>query len=214
MQKLSRERMRPIRDEVHDTIRKAIIRRKYAPGERLQEEALAAELGVSRTPVREALRKLEVDGLVTYYPHKGSVVAGVSLDEVEDLYRVRLVLEVLIVRRAAERANADDIVRLLRILDEEQRCEDPDDILDAVEKFNAALFEVAAAHSLAKLNQSIRETLQQVMISNHLNPVRRKEAHSEHLRIVEALAANDPDLAEKYTVEHLNHSPRTGSTTS
>lgn len=210
MQKLSRERMRPIRDEVYETIRKAIIRRKYTAGDRLQEEPLAAELGVSRTPVREALRKLEVDGLVTYFPHKGSVVSDVSLDEVEDLYRVRLVLEVLISRRAAERATAEDVVRLLRILDEEQRCEEADDILDAVEKFNAALFAISGAPSLAKLNQTIRETLQQVMISNHLNPARRKQAHSKHLRIVEALAANDPDLAERYTVEHLNHSPRSG----
>lgn len=208
MRKLTVERMRPIRDEVYHRIRTAILRGVYKPGERLQEETLAEELGTSRTPVREALRKLEVERFVDYFPHKGTVVSEVSMDEVEDLYRVRQLLEVLIIRRAAHKATPEDIIRLRAILAKEELCVEADDILDSVEQFNTALFAVSQADNLVELNKRIRENLQRVVVSNHLNPVRRKEAHAEHLRIVEALEANDPDLAEKYTIEHLSHSPR------
>ncbi len=210
MNRLSVERMRPIRDEVYQRIRKAIIRGVYKPGDRLQEEWLAEELGTSRTPVREALRKLEVERFVTYYPHKGTVVSEVSRDEIEELYQVRQLLEVFIARRAAKNAAPEDIARLRAVLAQEERCVEADDILDAVENFNNALFEISRADSLVDLNRRIREYLQRVTTSNHLNPVRRKQAHGEHLLIIEALEAHDADLAEQRTIEHLNHSPRGG----
>lgn len=208
MKKLTVERMRPIRDEVYHRIRTAILRGVYKPGDRLQEEMLAEELGTSRTPVREALRKLEVERFVDYFPHRGTVVSEVSKDEVEDLYKVRQLLEILLIRRAAKNATAEDIEALRAILEEEDRCVEPDAILDSVEKFNNVLFSISRAESLIELDQRIRENLQRVVVSNHLNPERRKTAHAEHLLIVDALAANDPDLAERRTVEHLTHSPR------
>jgi DNA-binding GntR family transcriptional regulator len=207
--KLPAERMRPIRDEVYHRIRQAILRGVYRPGDRLQEEALAEALGTSRTPVREALRKLEVELFVTYYPHKGTVVSSVSPDEIDDLYRVRTVIEVLVTRRAAIRSTPEDTAKLREILALSERCVEPDEILDSVELFNDALFEIADAPSLVDINRRIRELLQRVLASNHLDPARRARAQKEHLRIVGALEANDPDLAEKYTLEHLANSPRT-----
>ncbi len=207
--KLSAKRMRPIRDEVYHRIRQAIIRGAYQPGEKLQELDLAEMLGTSRTPVREALRKLEVENLVTYYPHKGTVVSEVNTDEVEEIYEVRTLLEVFIARRAAARATPEDVKKLRRILARGELCEEPDDILDAVERFNEVLFEVSGAVSLVDLNRRVREILQRIVVSNHLNPERRASARLEHRRIVDALEANDLDLAEKYTREHMERSPRT-----
>ena len=208
VKKLSEERMRPIRDEVYHRLRQAIIRGVYKPGEKLQEVALAEDLGTSRTPIREALRKLEVENLVTYFPHKGTVVSDVPTDEVEELYQVRTLLERFIARRAAINATPENVKKLRKILAMEELCEAPDEILDAVEQFNATLFEISHAEHLVDLNRRVREMLQRVMANNHLNPERRISAHNEHLKIVDALEKNDPDLAESRTIEHMDHSPR------
>ncbi len=208
MEKLSKERMRPIRDEVYLQIRKAIIRGVYKPGEKLQEEDLAEALGTSRTPIREALRKLEVENLVTYYPHRGTMVSDVSVDEVDELYQVRTLVEVFIAKRAALNATPEDIAQLRKILKDGEQCTDPDDILSNVELFNDTLFEIAHADALVDINRRIRFTLQRVVVNNHLNPERRKTAYEEHCKIVDALEAHDSDLAQKYTLEHMAHSPR------
>lgn len=208
MMKLSRERLRPIRDEVYHIIRKDILDGVYEPGERLQEEQLADELGTSRTPVREALRKLEVEKFVSYTPHRGTIVSSVSTDEVEELYQIRTMLECYIARRAAINATDEDIKRLRKALKNCENCQGSDDILDAVGEFNNVLFESSKSEHLVDLNRRIREILQRILVSNHLNPERHKIAHKEHLKIVDAIEAHDPDLAEKYTREHLSNSPR------
>lgn len=208
VQKLSEERMRPIRDEVFCLLRKAIIRGDYKPGEKLQEETLAEQLGTSRTPVREALRKLESEKLVTYYPHKGTVVSEISREEVEDLFAVRALSEKLIIRRAAVKAKPEDIRELRKYLEASEAGKDADTILNSIDAFNEKLFEISGAEQLVDINRRIRERLQRVLVSNHLDPVRSAVAHAEHLKIVEALEAGDPDLAEKYTEEHMNNAPK------
>lgn len=180
----------------------------YKPGDRLQEEALANELGTSRMPVREALRKLEVENFVTYYPHRGTVVSDVSVDEINELYEARVLLETFIVRRAARKASPEDVKNLREILVKEELCRDPDDVLDSVEEFNNALFKISGAQNLVDVNQRIRELLQRVLVNNHLNLERRRRAHQEHMLIVDALEAQDPDLAEKYIKDHLLNSTR------
>lgn len=196
-----------MRDIVYSEIRKSIVRGTYKPGEKLQEEKLAEELGVSRTPVREALRKLEVERFVTYYPHRGTVVSSISTDEISDLYKVRCLLERLIVCRAAKNATPTDIEELLSILKKEESAVKPDDILDAVDEFNNTIYNLSNAETLIDLAKKVREFLSRTTASNHLNPIRRQQAHEEHLHIIDALSRNDPDLAEKYTIEHLNRSP-------
>lgn len=208
MKKLSKERLRPIRDEVYHIIRKDIIHGVYKPGDRLQEEQLAEQLGTSRTPVREALRKLEVERFVDYTPHKGTVVTDVSSDEVEELYKVRALVESLIVKKAALNATNEDIKKLRKSLEVCEKCTDIDDTLDCVEEFNNILFETANSKFLEDINRRIREILQRVLVSNHMNPERHKIAHEEHKKIVDAIEAHDVDLAERYTIEHLSNAPR------
>lgn len=208
MKKLSRERIRPIRDEVYERLRKAIIQGAYKPGDKLQEEQLAEQLGISRTPVREALRKLEMEKLVLHSPHRGTIVSDVSVDEVEDLYHLRELAETIITKRAAMNATPADISRLRSILAKGETYTDPDDILDGVEAFNNALFELACADSLVDIERRIRLTLQRVTTSNHLDPERRKSANAEHHRIVDAMAARDMERIEACIREHLSHSPR------
>lgn len=208
MEKLPQQRFRPIRDEVYQMLRQAILRGEYKPGDRLQEETLAEQLGTSRTPVREALRKLEVESFVNYYPHRGTVVSEVSTDEIEELYQIRTIIESFIAKRAAINATDKDIKHLREILANGEKLTDDIEILDNIEQFNETIFEIAGSRSLADLNRKIRELLRRVVVSNHLDPQRRTRAHSEHVRIVDAFEKNDPELAQKVTIEHLGHSPR------
>ena len=90
----------PLRDVVFNTLRKAILKGELKPGERLMEIALAERLGVSRTPVREAMRKLELEGLVSIIPNKGAYVTGITRQDVEDIYAIRSLLEGLCARWA------------------------------------------------------------------------------------------------------------------
>ena len=102
----------PLRDVVFHTLRQAILKGEMEPGERLMEIQLAKKLGVSRTPIREAIRKLELEGLVTMIPRRGAEVAGITEKSLRDVLEVRRALEDLAVELAVERMDADDIERL------------------------------------------------------------------------------------------------------
>lgn len=208
LKKISYAQRCPMRETVYQQLRKAIIRGHYKPNDNLREEDLAKQLGVSRTPVREALRKLESESLVTYYPHRGTVVSEISNDEIDELFAVRTLIEALIARRAAAKATAADIKKLKLCLERAESSDDPDDILNEIETFNETIFQISDAERLTDLGKRIREHLQRLLVSNHPDPDRRAAAAAEHMRIVEALEANDSDLAEKLTREHLTKVPR------
>jgi len=203
MERINIDRMIPIRDVVYQNLRKAILRGEYLPGERLMEEQLARRLGTSRTPVREALRKLEVENMVSHNPHKGVVVSEINMDEVEDLYEIRTLVETIIAKRAALKATPEDIKYLTKLMNEEEAAVDPDVISDCIDKYNHAIAEIADCPQISDFARMIRETLARVIISTLLEPKRRPEAQKEHREIVAAFAAGDSELAQKLTIRHL-----------
>ena len=99
----------PLRDEVFNTLRERILKGVYKPGERLMEIHLADQLGVSRTPIREAIRMLELEGLVKMVPRKGAQVAKISKEDLQDVLEVRKALDTLSVKLACERITEDEI---------------------------------------------------------------------------------------------------------
>ena len=108
----------PLRDVVFQTLRQAILRGELKPGERLMEIHLAQKLGVSRTPVREAIRKLELEGLVLMIPRKGAIVAEITVQDLEDVLEVRMALEELAVKIACKRITQEQLEEILEILTE------------------------------------------------------------------------------------------------
>ena len=118
---------KPLRDVVFETLRDAIITQVLKPGERLMEIQLADEMGVSRTPVREAIRKLELEGLVIMVPRKGAYVAGVSMKDIHEVYEVRAALEMLAVSLAAERITDEELDALERQVLRESEAEASED---------------------------------------------------------------------------------------
>ena len=116
--KLNLDEYKPLRDVVFENLREAIVEGRLKPGQRLMEVQLAEQLGVSRTPVREAIRKLELEGLVVMLPRKGAYVANMSLKDLIDVLEIRASLEGLAASLAAERITDEDIKKLESIVEE------------------------------------------------------------------------------------------------
>ena len=116
--KLNLDEYKPLRDVVFENLREAIVEGRLKPGQRLMEVQLAEQLGVSRTPVREAIRKLELEGLVVMLPRKGAYVANMSLKDLIDVLEIRASLEGLAASLAAERTTDEDIKKLESIVEE------------------------------------------------------------------------------------------------
>lgn len=197
-----------VREVVYRRIRENILLGIYQPGDRLKEAEVAAELGVSRTPVRAALRRLKTEYFVTYQPHCGMVVSSISTGELEDLYWVRTFVECILIRKAAANATAADIAALKGYLDSADKTDDMERRLDTIEAFNNYIQRMADAKQLSDVLYFVREKLRRIVASGHIDPMRSRQAAAEHRRIVEALAANDAYAAEQATWIHLSNSSR------
>ena len=198
---------KPLRDIVFETLRDAIITQVLKPGERLMEIQLADEMGVSRTPVREAIRKLELEGLVVMVPRKGAYVAGVSMKDIHEVYELRSALEALAVTLAAERITDDELEALERQLLKE--AEEKDDDLDNIVYIDATLHDMIyqAAHNqrLVQFIGILQEQLQRFRAASLSKPGRSKTALEEHKQIVDALAERNGELAAKLAKDHIEN---------
>lgn len=202
---------KPLRDVVFETLRDAIITQVLKPGERLMEIQLADEMGVSRTPVREAIRKLELEGLVVMVPRKGAYVAGVSMKDIHEVYEVRAALEMLAVTLAAERITDEELDALERqVLRESEAEADQDEhALDNIiyidSSFHDIIYQAAHNQRLVQFVNILQEQLQRFRAASLSRPGRSKTALDEHKQIVEALAERNGELAAKLAKEHIEN---------
>jgi len=208
VEKIDSNRMLPIRDVIYHRIRTDVLRGKLRPGERLMEEQLASELGTSRTPVREALRKLEVEKLVQHHPHKGVIISEVFTGELEDLYEIRTHIEAIISKHAARNAVPEDIELLNSLMDKMEAATTPDEVADSNEEFNHTLSQISACPTIIEIAKQLRETLGRIMASTYLTPKRTRLAQTEHREIVAAIAKGDSDLAQKLTIQHIRNAAK------
>lgn len=201
---------KPLRDVVFETLRDAIITQVLKPGERLMEIQLADEMGVSRTPVREAIRKLELEGLVVMVPRKGAYVAGVSMKDIHEVYEVRSALEMLAVTLAAERITEEELDALERqVLRESEEEGKKDGSLDNIiyidSSFHDIIYQAAHNQRLVQFVNILQEQLQRFRAASLARPGRSKTALDEHKKIVEALSERNGELAAKLAREHIEN---------
>lgn len=198
-------RYTPYSVQVADIIRGKILGGHYAPGERLNEVALASTLGISRSPLREALRHLAKEGLVDLVGGRGAFVASLPASEVSDLLEVRESLDVLAARLAAERASDDDLDELEReLLDYTARLHSPDSgTLSWSDDFHLGTYRVARNDKLAELGLTVHTQLRLARFRSGASHHRAEQAHQEHLAIMQAIRRHDPDEAEQRTREHM-----------
>lgn len=197
-------RHRSLREQVCDELRERITRCELLPGTRLVEEALAAELGVSRNPLREALQTLAAEGFVRTEPRRGAVVAQIAPHEFENLFDVRESLEVLASRLAARRTTPAGAERLREVLTRAATAEGSGD-LDAAGaacgELHLAVVDGSGNDVLRALYLTVHQRLRWV---SHLHPdVRPAHPSAQHARIVEAIVAGDEEAAAAAAAEHV-----------
>ena len=191
---------------IRDAIRTGVI----GPGERLVELDLAAALEMSRTPVREALRRLEVERLVENAPRRGFSVPTVTLDDLIEIFEIREVLEGLAARRAAQRMGPAEIDALRTTVEQMERAVSGDD-LTALSQASAQFHRMLRSGSRHARLPSLIGLLGDAYASlgaHELAPERVAPAVAEHRAILEAVANRDPDAAERVTREHARHALR------
>ena len=200
---------RPLRDVVCDAIRLQIIAGEHAPGARLVEDRLAEELGVSRNPVREALRVLQTEGFVEMIPRRGAVVSSLSVREVEEIFEVRSALDALAARLAARKCDADDEAALNGLLDDTRAA------LTASEsaqlsmlntKFHGLIVDIAENSCLRDLWAPLRGRMQWIFSRTVMQ--RGKHSFEEHFTLAKAIVHHDEDLAASLAREHIDQARR------
>ena len=202
----------PLRDVVFNTLRQAIITGEFAPGERLMEIALANRLGVSRTPVREAIRMLELEGLVVMIPRKGAEVAKITEKDLRDVLEVRSSLEELAAELATERMNEEIKEKLEKALDDFKKAIDSEDnaaIADSDVEFHDIIFEATGNARLIQIISNLREQ----MYRYRLEYVKDTEYHTvllnEHRELVKAMLEGKKDEARKIMKKHIDNQEMT-----
>lgn len=198
--------LRPIREIVLYELRNAIFENTLKPGDRLVENIIATQMGVSRTPVREALRQLEIEGLATNMPRKGTVVKGLSKEDALEIYDLREVLEGLAVRNACLNISRVEIRRLKEILDimEENISEvDQSGYIKAHKEFNDIILNASRNKRLIEKLENIYDYLKSLRKVSLLSEERRIVALDEHKRIVKAIEEGNEELAEKEARLHV-----------
>ena len=195
----------PIRSRVLDNLRQAILERELVPGQRLIERELVELTGVSRTSIREALRELAAEGLVTTIPNKGTVVAEVTAEEARQLYQVRSALEALAGRLFVENATPAQrraLTNALRAVERAAAKGSPA-MLAAKDKFYDVLFEGGGNEALRSIAGTLHARVNLLRSLSLSMPGRSAESLAELAEIVAAVAANDADAAAKACSHHV-----------
>jgi len=194
----------PLTHVVMSALRERILAGTIPPGERLVEGKLSTELGVSRMPVREALRQLAAEGLVTIEPRRGASVTSFSPQQVRELVEVRATLEGLNAKLAAQRHDAKQIAEMERILEEGTRLAEGDDPAIAMlmnQRFHDALGSIAANSVLQDLMRSLRDRT--ALLFAPLNRERGSQNWEEHAAILRAVIRGDAELAALLAMRHV-----------
>jgi len=173
-----------------ETVRSQILRRQLAPGTKLNQASLAEQLGISLVPLREALRKLEAEGLVQIVPHRGVFVCPISRDELEDLYTIRMILEGMATRAAVARLTDDHVAKLSALVleMEQETCrEDYAKLLLINRAFHLTLYEVSGRRFLCDSITGLWKKSERYRAFYVHLPGRSRQALSEHHEILQAL---------------------------
>lgn len=196
----------PLRDVVFNTIRQAILNGELEPGERLMEKQLADRMGVSRTPIREAIRKLELEGLVVMVARKGAEVARITEKDLKEVLEVRCALEELAVKIACERMSEKNLARLIKTMEEFKNAVNKKSVEKIIEKdveFHDIIFEATENEKLIQILNNLREQFYRYRVEH----IRKSKDHTdllkEHEDIVKAITEREPMKAMESIRTHI-----------
>ena len=204
----------PLRDVVFNTLRKAILRGELKPGERLMEIQLANKLGVSRTPIREAIRKLELEGLVLMIPRKGAEVAQITEKNMQDVLEVRKALEELSVQLACERITPEQVEEMKLAAEEFRKVLKSGDVTKIAEadvKFHDIIFAATNNQRLVTLLNNLREQMYRFRVEY----LKQKECYpqllEEHDKLIALISGGNVEEACEIMGRHIDNQASTVS---
>ena len=202
------QRSNSLHSRVYNRIRNDILNGVYEPGESLVELKLSEELGVSRTPVREALRQLELEGLVQSVPNKGATVRGVTEQDIQDIYTIRMLIEGLAARWAAEKITPEELEELKEAVDLEEfytTKSNYGNLLRFDTRFHDIIFKASKSKPLMYTLSTFHRYVQKARRVSMSSPERAAEVLQEHKAILQAIIDRDADRAEKLRTEHVRN---------
>ena len=189
----------PLRDVVFNTLRKAILKGELKPGERLMEIALAERLGVSRTPVREAMRKLELEGLVVMIPRRGAQVANITEKDLNDVLEVRIALENLSIENACMRMTEEQLEELWNAEGNLVK------LAEADVAFHEVIYKSSDNRRLNQVLNNLREQIYRYRVEYLKDEETRKLLVKEHKEIYEAIKNRDVKSAKEISYQHIEN---------
>lgn len=198
----------PLRDVVFNTLRQAILKGELKPGERLMEIALAERLGVSRTPIREALRKLELEGLVVMIPRKGAQVANITERDLNDVLEVRLALESLAIEKTCMSITEEVLEQLAeaeRVFESLIPSGDLVKLAEADEAFHEIINQASGNLRLNQVLNNLREQMYRYRLEYLKEEDSRKQLVTEHEEMISALRAGDTAEAKQIAFCHVEN---------
>jgi DNA-binding GntR family transcriptional regulator len=198
----------PLRDVVFNTLRQEILTGKLKPGERLMEIHLANKLGVSRTPIREAIRKLELEGLVVMIPRRGAEVAQITLKSLEDVMEVRRALDVLAIELACERMSNDDLEKLhvaCENFNVAVKTKDTRKIAEADVEFHDIIVASTGNSRLIQLVNNLSEQMYRYRFEYLKDDTTHDTLKKEHLEMYLSIVRKDKETAAKTVKKHIDN---------
>ena len=199
-----------LKEKVYSVLKNRILSFELKPGQKIQESEIARELGVSRTPIREALNKLEQEGLIKILSNKGYFVSDVTSKEIEELYEVREAMEILALRAAFRNSHHEDWTRLEQILSNSETGENSDKSANQLFKnshrFHEEIARISGNQTLQQMLNTICEKIYRLQWMNIFFIDRGKRSYQEHLEIVKSLKHGKIEEAVAATQRHIRYS--------
>jgi DNA-binding GntR family transcriptional regulator len=206
LSKINLNDYKPLREVIFNSLREAIIIGELKPGERLMEVQLAEKMGVSRTPVREAIRKLELEGLVDMIPRRGAQVANLSIKDIMDVLEIRASLDALATSLAAKKISDDELKALKNVFDQFVNYVEKENINGSVKKdveFHEIIYKASRNEKLINILNNLREQVQRFRIIYIKDTSSHKGLIKEHNDIYQSLFERDPDKAAFIAKNHI-----------
>ena len=201
----------PLRDVVFNTLRQAILKGELKPGERLMEIALAEKLGVSRTPIREAMRKLELEGLVVMIPRRGAQVANITEKDLNDVLEVRIALENVAIEKACTRMSEEDMGRLWLAAKEFERTMAEGNLVRLAEAdvaFHEIIYRASDNKRLNQVLNNLREQIYRYRVEYLKEEETRNVLVKEHEELTKAIRQRDVKKAQEISFCHIENQRR------
>jgi len=197
---------RPLSEEAYDALRAAILGGRLQPGARIVEADIARQMATSRSPVREAVRKLEHEGLLEYVPRRGTIVVGLSPDDVADAYQLRAHLEAYGARLAATRASEEQLARLLEMIERMRGCASSNDLEGLVAadvEFHRSVCDASGSPRLLQAWETLNPARWTLVSGLRATDLSLEQIAERHWPILAALRSHKPDHAETIIRSHI-----------